>query len=98
VTRDLILVLKIGLLDILSLSVLDTVALHTGSDSDVGVTEQETNLLEGLVLGLGEEEVGDDGVGDVGDDKDHEVLPSENLMESVTEAAVNDRDNLHQDR
>ena len=38
-------------------------------------------------LGLGEEEVRDDGVGDVGDDEDHEVLPSEFLMTCQHDAA-----------
>lgn len=78
-TRDLVLVTNVDLLDILSLALVNTDSLHTGGDPDVGVTEQETDLLEGLVLGLGEEEVRDDGVRDVGDDKDHEVLPPEDI-------------------
>ena len=82
-TRDLVLVTNVDLFDILSLALVNTDSLHTRSDPDVGVTEQETNLLEGLVLGLGEEEVRDDGVGDVGDHKDHEVLPSEDLGRSA---------------
>jgi len=72
-------VTNVNLFNILSLSLVHTDSLHTGGDPDIGVTEQETDLLEGLVLGLGEEEVRDDGVGDVGDDKDHEILPSEDI-------------------
>lgn len=87
-TRDLILVSHVDLLGILGLAFVDTVPLHTGGDPDVGVTEQETNLLESLVLGLGEEEVGNDGVGDVGDDEDHEVLPSEDLDKSAVERST----------
>ena len=79
VTRDFVLVTNVNLLDILSLTLVNTDSLHTGGNPDVGVTEQETNLLEGLVLGLGEKEVRDDSVGDVGDDKDHEILPSEDI-------------------
>jgi hypothetical protein len=75
--RDLVLVTNIDLFNILSLALVNTNSLHTRGDPNVGITEQETNFLEGLVLGLGEEEVRDDGVGDVGDDKDHEVFPSE---------------------
>jgi hypothetical protein len=76
VARD-VLVSDIDLFDVFSLSLVNTVSLHTRSDPDVGVAEQETDLLESLVLGLGEEEVGNDGVCNVGDDENHEVLPSE---------------------
>ena len=57
VARDLVLVTNVDLLDILSLALVNTDSLHTRSNPDVGVTEQETNLLKGLVLGLREEEV-----------------------------------------
>ena len=76
---DLVLVTVVCLLGIFSLGLDDTVLLSTWTDSDVGISEQETDLLESLVLGLWEEEVRDDGVGDVGDDEDHEVLPAENI-------------------
>jgi len=90
VTRDLVLVTNVNLLDILSLAIMYTDSLHTGSHPDVGVTEQETNLLEGLVLGLGEEEVRDDSVRDVGDDKDHEVFPSKNFKTDRRDLADDD--------
>lgn len=79
---DIVLVTVVCLLDIVSLGLDDAMVFHTRSDPDVGISEQETNLLEGLVLGLGEEEVRDDGVGDVGDDEYHEVFPAEDLRSS----------------
>lgn len=90
VTRDLVLMTNVNLLDVLSLAIVHTGSLHTGGDPDVGVTEQETNLLEGLVLSLGEEEVRDDSVRDVGDDKDHEVLPSKNFETDRRDLADDD--------
>lgn len=47
--------------------------------SNVLVAEQPANLLESLVLRLWEEEVADDGVGQVGADVDNEVLPPDGL-------------------
>ena len=46
------------------------------------MTRGLTNLLQCLALGLWEEEVGNDSVGDVGSDKDEKVFPSE-VTESV---------------
>lgn len=46
---------------------------------DVVVAKEETDLLQGLVLGLREEEVTDDGVGEVGHDVYQEVFPSNRL-------------------
>lgn len=46
----------------------------SGRRSDhVEVTKDGSQLLEGEALGLLEEEVGDDGVGDVGGDEDEEA-------------------------
>ena len=52
------------------------------SSSDIGIAEQEPDLFECLVLGFGEKEVTDDGVGDTGADVDDEVFVTE-VSESV---------------
>jgi hypothetical protein len=81
---------NVDLFDILSLALVNTDSLHTRGDPDIGITEQETDLLKGLVLGLGEEEVRDDGVRDVGDDKDHEVFPSKDFETDGGDLTDND--------
>lgn len=46
---DFILVTVVSLLDVVSLVLDDTVALHAGGDSDVGVAKEESDFFEGLI-------------------------------------------------
>lgn len=48
-------------------------------DTNVGVAKQQSDFFERLVLCLGEQKVGDDGVGGVRGDVDEKVFPSEFL-------------------
>ena len=61
-----------------------------GHGPHIGITKQQANLFQGLALGLGEEEVGQDAIGSVGSDKEEEIAIGEVLQADGCDLANDD--------